>query len=255
MVKATSTLLGILLAGCAPLPCDTDTPGTVQLSGDGKESAFFIPRSIGEDLYRRRTCQITLAMQHDAPWFSTHPDLFSYTRLDLEEDLPCTTNESGMIDCENEEVIQRVSAISPDYSAGDLIVIVDNSDDLRVHSHSYEGISSILTYMQWNVPGNSGMLAHEWAHAFAGIGDEYSHEFGGYVKGISPNCADSYDACIDKWGYLDGVECLEGCDGQEGIWRFSDDCIMHEVYRYGGPQDFCEPCEDALDTIFDEIDL
>ncbi len=89
---------------------------------------------------------------------------------------------------------------------------------------------------------------HEWGHAFAGLGDEYSsktHDRGKVQKNV--NVSDTDDPEKVPWAHfikakVPGVGVYEGASGQvRGAWRpTASGCIM------ANGEFFCPPCREAL---------
>lgn len=95
---------------------------------------------------------------------------------------------------------------------------------------------------------DAGTTIHEWGHAFAGLGDEYStftHDRGSARVAINLSLTDDEEEL--PWAHwiearAKGVGAYEGGAGQErGVWRpTASDCVMLRG------EFFCPPCREGL---------
>jgi len=95
---------------------------------------------------------------------------------------------------------------------------------------------------------NSKIAIHEWGHAFADLGDEYSeetHKRGGGRK--RPNVSITDDPLLVPWAHwiaakARGIGVYEGANGQvRGAWKPKPSgCVMQNG------EFFCEPCREAV---------
>ncbi len=99
------------------------------------------------------------------------------------------------------------------------------------------------------IGGQGAKIAvHEWGHAFAALGDEYSrktHEREGGRR--APNVSDTDDPTKVPWAHwIDakarGIGVYEGANGQvRGAWKpKASGCVMQNG------ESFCEPCREAV---------
>lgn len=95
---------------------------------------------------------------------------------------------------------------------------------------------------------NTKITIHEWGHAFANLGDEYSeetHKRGGV--GNRPNVSNTDDPKLVPWAHwieakARGIGVYEGANGQvRGAWKPKPSgCVMQNG------EFFCEPCREAV---------
>ncbi len=247
------TLAATLNACIANPACDKTTAGRVDVTTEDSLSlrnVYFIPHNFQDDpnLYRLRTCQ-GIDRLENGPWFQDQGPLFTFTRLEPAEEIPCeyTNGDQGYetLECNPEQVRQLIE----DPQETDIIAIITNRQDVVENSH----LEGILTFSQHALHKSFYLAAHEFAHAHANLADEYSVQQGG-GQTERENCAQSFEDCEQRWAAYEGRDCQQGCDRQESLWRFSNDCIMHDIsYNYGGPTEFCAVCEDLLDEATQQL--
>ncbi len=140
-------------------------------------------------------------------------------------------------------------------------VIVDHGLVRKYLSHSphSEGLAVVMVRLGTLGTGGGGVatigggpgstMIHEWGHAFAGLGDEYTSDTGhrGGVRN-SPNVSGSTDPNEIPWKHwleakVPNVGIFEGANGQsKGAWKGTvQGCVMGS-----GGGSYCIVCQEAV---------
>lgn len=157
---------------------------------------------------------------------------------------------------------EKRTALGAAMSEGDFgQVTVDREavrDLLRFEMPDADGMAVVLVPLGTLGTGGGGVAAvaarefltllHEWGHAFAGLGDEYTTDSG--FRGdpsLSPNISYTPDEAGVPWAHflaakVRGVGVYEGADGRvRGAWKpTTAGCVM------GTGESFCPVCREAI---------
>ena len=190
--------------------------------------------------------------------FSNYFEYFNvhriWTEVDSENKSLTGINRSsiGSICC-NIQAARAYASYAPD---ADMIVVVSNIKEARATAWVGAGILTMGT------TDGGKTLAHELAHAFASLGDEYvdagaAAKFGRYTNREPgyPNVTKESNIKKAKWNYFNFnqkspvVDCFEGAFYKpKGYYRPAQNCIMRNSHDAGVK--FCPVCAEAMERIF-----
>ena len=153
------------------------------------------------------------------------------------------------------KVASLLSTYMPQY---DLAIVLVND---RGNWGGSGGAYVVVTPVDPNYPNEDAieLIAHETGHTLAGLGDEYSDPWPGYVSVEEPNCTQQTNRNLIKWrawistntpvptepqsSYPDAVGLFKGANYHaEGWYRPMLNCRM----QTGGNIPFCNVCREAL---------
>ena len=158
------------------------------------------------------------------PPFSSYKEKFNYYLVP--EKVSCDIK--GHIQCNNFALKKAASQCPHDF----IIVLAERNDILDkafpVRSSSIQNIVKV------NTADTPLVLAHEFAHAFANLYDEYTEDayygkFGLSVEEM-PNCD---GVQCSSWEGVPGTACYKGCS-LSSFYRSTDNSIMRYYFKEGG---------------------
>ncbi|MFH1978294.1 MAG: M64 family metallopeptidase [Candidatus Aenigmatarchaeota archaeon] len=151
--------------------------------------------------------------------FTSYRKDFNFYYITEIEDLGCSTDD-GYILCDDNKV-KRVAASCPH----DYIIILRDYNGFEAFKHLRS--SAYLDVAAINTADNRLVLAHEFAHIFAGLADEYVTDT--FVSlGQTPNC--DIEDCPKWYGQYDDVGCFSGCTNAE-FYRSTENSIMKDYSK------------------------
>jgi len=177
-------------------PSEKTACNVISFNGAGKESIFFFAaENVSKEYYG---------------------ELFSIPPLDKnkeqfnvyysEENVSCSLYREKALLCNSKEIIKKASSCPSDF----IIVIKDENTGIR--SSSYTNILSV------NSKNSKKVIAHEFAHAFASLADEYvPAELPKNSKNCAPDCKN-----------FNQNSCFEGCSRQK-LFRSFDSGLMRTL--------------------------